>query len=343
MKRITFIIIFIFFAVVMLAACGADNEEDISATASTVPTVEPTPEPKAKIGISLSADNSFSTALLEEITAIAEAQDIMVLSDNAKADCAAQVKGVKKLLEDGAEYMIIDPVDLDESEAASEECNLSDVPVINIMEPINGLVTMLISPSYNRIGEAAAERAADLITKDEKVDGNVVMLKGTFNSFKMQLMTDGFFSVAENYEDFHIIADEFCDFDREKAKQAVLDIVRIHSVDVIFAEDSNMALGALDALEETVKEAKIICVGGDMEIVEKIKEEKIHTAIFFGAQELAQIVMENINKLIIDPEAELLQYAPLKLESIELETVDDYYDENAVYAKVLTKLSEETD
>jgi len=341
MKRLNFLVT-ILLIVVLFSACGGEAELPEASTVP-VPTVNYSVEEdsedeqedifRKKIGFSLAGEGAFYDQLaidIEKECASLNYEPHIITADSAKK----QEQDIKAMLSTGVSVIIIDPVDVDLLEGVLAECETQSVPVINIIDSINGLVSTLISPDYLSIGKSAGQRAVDLLGE---LGGGCMMLKTDYDSFTMQLLSDGFNSVIDEDEKVSLVSEQFCGDDEETAyiltKSELLSANK--KIDFIFAHSSRMALGALRAIDETSKDVKVVVFGGDMEIIEAVNSGDVAAAIFFGPGELAANAVYYANKFAKDETYQPPQYKELIVQTAEIDTIEEYLASGEIHAEII--------
>ena len=249
-------------------------------------------------------------------------------------DAEQQTAQISAMLQTGAAVIVIDPVDVDALEAVLAECETQNVPVINVIDSINGLVSTLIAPDYISIGKSAGRDAVELFGSG---DGNCMVLKTDYGSFTMQLMSDGFMEEIDKDRDVSLVSDQFCGDDEESAYIVTkAELLKDGSdINFIFAQSDSIGLGALRAIEELEADVKLVVFGADMRLVSAAAEERVvRSCIFFGPQNLAQQVLFVADKMIQSDAYEPNQYIELRIEAAEGTGAQKYVSDTAVYAQI---------
>ncbi len=112
------------------------------------------------------------------------------------------------------------------------------------------------------IGQEAAKYAAGIAGKP---DPKIFILEGTVGAVQGRKRVDGFKDrLKELVPQANIVASITADFDRLKAMNSTLDLLqREPSLDLIYAANDTMALGAAEAVRNLGHEKKIKIIGVD--------------------------------------------------------------------------------
>lgn len=340
MKRLVSILMIIFI-VLLFSACGGKTAEQ-SETAVPVPTTdysaalneqdEQDDISNLKIGFSLAGGGAFYDQLVINIE-----KECSALNYEAQINIAdsaeQQEQDLESMLRAGVAVIILDPVNVDLLELILAECETQSVPVINIINSINGLVSTLISPDYLSIGKLAGQSAIDILGE---AGGGCMMLKTDYDSFTMQLLSDGFNSSIDGNANVSLISEQFCGNDEEQAYVLTkAELLSEKTISFIFAQSDVLASGALRAIDETDKDVSLVVYGADMDIIESVISGNVHAAIFFGPAELASSAVYFADRFVKDDEYLPPQYKELIVEVAELENAEGYFVSGEAYAEII--------
>ncbi len=288
-----------------------------------------------RIGFSLSGTGAFYDQLQSDIKEICERLNYdanIVIADSG----AKQQSDVMSMASSGAAVIIIDPVDVDIFESILADLEMSGIPVINIIDQINGKVSTLISPDYQEIGRKAAQQAAAIFANEE---GRCLELKSDYDSFVMQLISDGFGSIVNETEGVTLTADAFCGLDEQKAYEETKNHIQFSDVNFVFAHNAALARGALRAIEEISKPVHLVVYGGDMDLIGLVQSGKINTAIFFGTKELADIAVGVADEFIKSTTYQPSPYIKLTADMVTAENAAEYISDQLLFAQVKDQVS----
>ena len=319
-------------------ACSDKQQEDtmISPDTITLQTEQPTPsgevdevEASNMIGFALAGDDSFSTQLEADLQTECGALGYEAVITRAQT-AVEQNSQISSMISDNISVIVVQPVDVDELESILEECSTHDIPVIDIVESINGLVSTLITPDYLAIGKSAGRDAVELFGD---TSGKCLLIKTAIDSFSMQLMTDGFLEEIGKDKDVTLLDEAYCGSDEQKAYEAAKNAILGEEVNFIFAQSDVLAKGALRAIEEFQSSVKLVAFGGDMELIGAAVDGKVHSCIFFGPKDLANQTMYIADRLMKNPAYLPEQYIELTIEAAQGSSASDYYVDGGIYAE----------
>jgi len=327
----------------VLASCGAGGDQEAldSAQASNEDAEATSEAPELpKIGLALADESAFSKQLEKEFQALAGKQGYELVVSNAKGDETAQPDDVEGLIGNGIEVLIILPASLDNLEDAMQECEVQDIKVLNLMEPINSVVNSLISPDYSLIGRKGARLANEAVKDNDYKKGNVYLLLGPSDGFIMQLEYDGFMSEAEQFDDVSV--DGYMNFDvKDQQTLKGFDIKSLDKdINVIYAENSTIAEALLPMIKQSGRKISVITVGGEKDIIKKVKSKELYASMVVGPAEIAKKVFTQAVKCQKDTDYKPESYIEIEIGVASESTVDKYLAENRDYVEIVKKDSE---
>ena len=198
---------------------------------------------------------------------------------------------------------VVNPADSEALAPAVSQLNEKGIPAITVDRTITGADVAALIDSNNTEGGAAA---ASVLAKAIRAQGEVIVLRGIEGSSSSAERYEGFTQAMAEHPRVRIVAAEAADFDRDTARDLVTDLLSDHpDVAGIFAENDEMALGAVDALGERAgKDVKVVGFDGTEEGVRAVKNRKLVATIAQQSSELGATAIEQAGKLLDGEAAE---------------------------------------
>ena len=320
-----------------LSACGGGTAPSASLSPSAVQTAngnEEDDQPKevVQIGFSIAGEGAFFDQLETDIEAACAAKGYSFSLMRPKT-AQEQANDIAELLGSGISVLVIGPADVDGLETALAECESDGVPVINIIDSINGKVSTLVSPDYTQAGAYAAERADSLFGE---AGVQCLELKSDYDSFVMQLLSDGFAGKLAENSKLTLVSEQYCSDDEEQAYLATKTELQSgdNSIGFIFAQSSPLARGALRAIQETGSAAKLAAFTGDMDLISAVASGVMDAAIFIGSEQLAGIAVDNAGQYLSNPSFAPEPFIQLELDVATADNATEYYSGELLHAQV---------
>ncbi|MET0557111.1 MAG: sugar ABC transporter substrate-binding protein [Solirubrobacterales bacterium] len=106
-------------------------------------------------------------------------EDCELIYLNAAGDAEKQQSQAESALTQGAEVMVVDPMDSKSAAAIAEKSQAQGVPVVSYDRLIeNGKVDAYISFDNKKVGELQAETLSDKLKEDGSASGPIIMING---------------------------------------------------------------------------------------------------------------------------------------------------------------------
>lgn len=251
-----------------------------------------------KIGIVLSTlNNPFFVNMKEG--ALAEAKklgyDLVVL--DSQDDPAKERSNVEDLVQMGVSAVLINPTDSDAVTESIAVANGKDIPVITLDRQSNGgEVASHIASDNIKGGEMAAEYALELLGADANI--NVVELQGLPGASATRDRGQGFHNVLDGKSNVNFVSSQSADFDRQKGLEVMENIIQGNKdIQVIFAHNDEMALGAAKATAASNLDAIIIGFDGIEDGLEAVKKGEIKATVAQQPDLIGSLGVELADKL----------------------------------------------
>lgn len=254
---------------------------------------------KPKIGMVLSTlNNPFFVNMKDGAEKEAEklGYDLVVL--DSQNDPAKERANVEDLVQLGVIALLINPTDIDAVVKTVEVANKSNIPVITLDRQANGgKITSHIASDNIKGGEMAAEYVLDKF-KDEKGPINVVEIQGIPGASATRDRGEGFHNIMDKNDKFNFISIQAADFDRQKGLQVMENIIQANpNIQVVFAHNDEMALGAVKAIKASGINALVIGFDGNDDAKDSIDANEMTATIAQQPDLIGALGVELANKI----------------------------------------------
>lgn len=166
LKRITFGLGALLVIALVAAGCGGSSDSGGTKIALLLPENE-TPRYETN-------DKPDFEESVEELCS-----DCEVLYNNAGGDAQKQQSQAEAALTQGAEVLVVDPMDSKSAAAIAEKAQAQNVPVVSYDRLIeNGEVDAYVSFDNERVGELQAETLAKKLKEDGHASGPIIKING---------------------------------------------------------------------------------------------------------------------------------------------------------------------
>lgn len=254
---------------------------------------------KPKIGMVVSTlNNPFFVNMKDGAEKEAEklGYDLVVL--DSQNDPAKERANVEDLVQLGVIALLINPTDSDAVVKTVEVANENNIPVITLDRQANGgKITCHIASDNIKGGEMAAEYVLDKF-KDEKGPINVVEIQGIPGASATRDRGEGFHNIMDKNNKFNFVSIQAADFDRQKGLQVMENIIQANpNIQVVFAHNDEMALGAVKAIKASGINALVIGFDGNDDAKDSIDIDEMSATIAQQPDLIGALGVELANKI----------------------------------------------
>jgi galactofuranose transport system substrate-binding protein len=242
----------------------------------------------AVVGFSQSEPDTaaFRAAETASIKSAAEEAGVKkLIVTNANAELPKQIADIQDMLNQGAQFLIVAPVNSEGLDPALEAAKQAGVPVLTIDRKVTNTscedyIAFLGSDFYDQ-----GVRAADAMAKATGGKGKVAILLGSSGNNVTDNRNAGFKEqVEKEYPDLEIVAEQTANFARDEGQTVTEQLLQSNpDITAIYAHNDEMALGAVTAVTAAGKDPgediKIVSIDGTRNAVQGIVDGDINAVI----------------------------------------------------------------
>jgi ABC-type sugar transport system substrate-binding protein len=222
-------------------------------------------------------DNPFRIAETQSITD--EAAKIGVkkfIKTNAQSTLSKQISDIQDLISQGAQVLIVAPLDSTGLEPALKAARAKNIPVITIDRKLDsGACSNYVSFLGSNFVQQG-QRAADQLIKGTGGKGNVAVLLGASGNGVTTDRTSGFIDqMKAKAPGIKVVAQQTANFDRATGQTVTEQLLQSNpGITAIYAENDEMGLGAQAAIiaagKAPGKDMQIYSIDGTKNAVQQI-------------------------------------------------------------------------
>ncbi|HMG54091.1 MAG TPA: ABC transporter substrate-binding protein [Kofleriaceae bacterium] len=222
---------------------------------------------KITLGFSqIGAESEWRTANTKSIKEAADTAGINLKFSDAQQKQENQIKAIRSFIAQKVDVIAFSPVVETGWEPVLREAKAAKIPVILTDRAVNvkddSLWLSFMGSDFVEEGRRAANWLVEK-TKDNPGPINIVELQGTVGSAPAIDRKKGFEEIIKDKPKFKIIRSQTGDFTRAKGKEVMEAFLKAEGkkINVLFAHNDDMAIGAIQAIEEAgMKPAKDILI-----------------------------------------------------------------------------------
>jgi len=266
------------------------------------------------VGLSISTlNNPFFVDLRDGAQVAAKRLNVNLIVLDAQNDSAREASGIEDLIQKKVAVIAINPTDSDAIVPTIKKINAAKIPVITVDRGANGGVVAAHIASDNVAG---GMMAAEYVGKRLNGKGNVVMLEGIAGTSAARDRGRGFRDGLKKYPGITLVAVQTADFDRAKGLAVMENILQAQKkIDAVFAQNDEMALGAIQAIAAAKRQKEMFVVGFDAiaDALKAVQDGTMAATIAQQPKEMGRLAVEAAVKIIKKQSVPKFTPVPLKL------------------------------
>jgi simple sugar transport system substrate-binding protein len=203
----------------------------------------------------IGAESEWRTANTKSIKEAADASGINLKFSDAQQKQENQIKAIRAYIAQKVDVIAFSPVVETGWEPVLKEAKAAKIPVILTDRAVSAkdetLWVTFMGSDFVEEGRRAANWLVEK-TKDNAGPINIVELQGTVGSAPAIDRKKGFEEIIKDKPKFKIIRSQTGDFTRAKGKEVMEAFLKAEGkkINVLFAHNDDMAIGAIQAIEE---------------------------------------------------------------------------------------------
>lgn len=263
----------------MLAGCGggakttdapaeskteSTKETDTTDQTQTETKTEDTKESGESIVVGFSqvgAESDWRTANTSSMKAtFTEENGYTLLFDDAQQKQENQIKAVRNFIQQDVDYIVIAPVTETGWDTVLKEAQDAGIPVIIVDRMVDvsddSLYTAWVGSNFLQEGYDAADWLAQYLDKQGRgsEDINIVTLQGTIGASAQIGRTNGVEERMKDHTNWKMLERQTGEFTQARGQEVMESFLKSYDdIDVVIAENDNMAFGAIDAIKAAGK------------------------------------------------------------------------------------------
>ena len=288
MKRIA-----ISLAAMLLACCSGTRPADSGAAAGPV------------IGVSLlNLSNEFIVMLNRSMDQRARQLGVRLIVNDAERGAEKQVQQVESFIAQRVSAIILNPCEVEASSPAVEKALAAGIPVINVNSETRAAPTAFIGSRDEDAGRIAVEYIAQRLHGN----GNLLMMHGFMGQAAQIKRDQGAREVLARNPGLHLLAAQTAEWDRAKGMSLMENWIQSYGdrINAVFAQNDEMAMGALIAIEQAGRKGKIVVVGVDAiaDALEAVRQGRLDATVYQDAS--------GQGTAAVDTAAQIVRHQPYK-------------------------------
>ncbi|MCG2837515.1 ribose ABC transporter substrate-binding protein RbsB [Photobacterium sp. WH77] len=256
-------------------------------------------------------NNPFFVTMKDGAEAKAKAlgYDLIVL--DSQNDPSKELSNVEDLTIRGVKAILINPTDSDAVSNAIRMANRSKIPVLTLDRGASrGEVVSHIASDNVAGGEMAGKYIMEKVGEQAKV----IQLEGIAGTSAARERGEGFMKAVKGSQ-MDLLASQPADFDRTKGLNVMENLLAANpDVQAVFAQNDEMALGALRAVQASGKQVMIVGFDGTDDGIAAVNRGKLAATIAQQPDQIGALGVETAVKVLKGES--VAQYIPVPLKVV---------------------------
>ena len=331
-KRLLSMILVLAMAASMLMGCTTGTESSSEGSEKTEEKAEKKDGGGYTIGCTVYYMTEFITLMVDGMEKKAKELGCDLVMLDAQNDAQNQITQVENLIAQKVDIIVVAAVDSDAIVPAIEMCEEANIPLVGVNMLINtDQPYHYVGPDDVLAGELEMQHAIDEIGGK----GNVVILEGPIGQSAQIQRLEGNMNVLKKYEGkVELLAQQTANWSREEALSLVENWIETFGgkINAVVAQNDEMALGAIQALEAAGVKDKVVVTAVDAikDGCNAVKEGKLLGTVYQDAalegQEAVQKAYDVLEGTVTEKKLDYID-----MPWIMTENVDDFL--TTIYAE----------
>ncbi|MDT3250926.1 sugar ABC transporter substrate-binding protein [Serratia sp. root2] len=216
------------------------------------------------IGVSMAYfDQNFLTIIRHSIDKEAKARGITVQFEDARGDVGRQTDQVQSFISAGVDAIIVDPVNSAGTPAITKLVTKAGIPLVYVNRTPgdsklpSGVV--FVGSDEKESGTLQMEELARLAN----YKGNVAIMIGNLTDAGALQRTKDVEQVVAKYPNMKVVQKQSANYSRSEGMDLMMNwVTNGESIDIVAANNDEMAIGAIMALQQAGKRDSKVLIGG---------------------------------------------------------------------------------
>ncbi|GHD16923.1 D-ribose ABC transporter substrate-binding protein [Nocardiopsis kunsanensis] len=210
-----------------------------------------------------------------------------------------QTRLMETAINNDVDGILLDPAGADESIAIVEQAVDADIPVSLVNAEISE--TGLAEAQFISDNAQGASAGAEIWAEAMGYEGTYVELLGEPSDNNAQVRSEGYASVLSQYPDMEKVGEEIANWDRQEGQTAMEQLLsRNPDIDGVISGNDEMALGAINALEEAgrLDEVEVLGFDGSNDAAEAVADGKLVASVLQPIDDATTQSLEVLDEVI---------------------------------------------
>ncbi|EIY5005877.1 sugar ABC transporter substrate-binding protein [Klebsiella variicola] len=268
-----------------------------------------------KIGVSMAYfDQNFLTIIRQSIEKEAQARHVDVQFEDARGDTGRQADQVQSFIASGVDAIIVDPVDSASTPQLTKMAQQVKMPLVYVNRTPGDKT---LPPGVVFVGSDERESGTlqmEALAKLANYKGNVAIMIGNLTDAGALQRTKDVEQVVAKYPAMKVVQKQPANYSRSEGMDLMQNWTgNGEAIDIVAANNDEMAIGAAMALEKSQKKLLIGGIDATPDGLKALASDKIQVTVFQDAVGQGKTALAVALKLIKGEKVESHVWIPFEL------------------------------
>lgn len=244
----------------------------------------------------LSMQNEFVVNVSDQMEAKAKELGVELITVDAERSALKQVEQVESFIAQGVDAIVMNPCEVEASSPAVKLAMDAKIPIINVNSETTAKPTAFVGSDDTE----SARIAMNYIVEKLGGKGNVIMMHGYMGQAAQIKRDKGAKEILKANPGLTLLAEQSGEWDRAKAMSLTENWIQSFGpkINAIFAQNDEMGLGVVKALEAAGLKNKIIVVSIDAipDALQAVKKGTLDATVYQNAKQQGGMAIETAIK-----------------------------------------------
>jgi inositol transport system substrate-binding protein len=238
---------------------------------------------------------------------------VKLIVADAQRSAERQVQQVEHFIAQKVDAIILNPCEVEASSPAVDRALAAKIPVVNVNSETRTTPTAFVGSR----DEESARIAMKYIAQRLQGRGNVVMMHGFMGQAAQIKRDQGAREVLSQYPNLKLLADQTAEWDRAKALSLMENWIQSYGtrIQAVFAQNDEMGMGALLALEQAKLKDQVIVASVDAiaDALQAVQAGRLDATVFQDAQGQGRTALQTAVRILRHEAYEPEVFIPFQL------------------------------
>jgi inositol transport system substrate-binding protein len=267
------------------------------------------------VGISYqNLQNEFIINIQDSVRAEAQKLNVDLIESDGQGKAENQISQVEDFITRGVDAVILNPYDKEGSAHAVDLAVQAHKPIVVVNAIVSNLdkANAYVGSEDAEAGKIAAQRIMDVLHGK----GNIAVIHGPNGHSAEVQRSEGIRQVLAKYPDAKIVLEQTANWDRAQALNLMENwLASGQKIDAVIAQNDEMALGALKAIQSAGKQNDIAVIGIDAipDALKAVADGKMVGTVFQDAKGQGAMAVDLAVQLAQGKQVSHDNYIPFQL------------------------------